>query len=146
MWFSFRKVRVLVMSAGLLSAGSGIAMAHHSFAMFDSDKTLTLKGTIKEIEWTNPHSWFWITVPNEQTGQDQVWGLEGAAPVALVRAGIQKSDIAPGAKVTVSFHPLKNGQTGGQFLTITLPDGRTAGSLKTPIDQLREEGLLKQQH
>lgn len=144
MWKSFHPATVAAAGV-LLTLVNGIAQAHHSFAMFDSDKFITLNGTVKEVEWANPHSWFWITVKNEKTGQQEVWALEGAAPVALVRSGINQTDIAPGAKVSITFHPLKNGQLGGQFLTIQLPDGRTAGSLKTPIDQLREEGLLKKQ-
>jgi len=65
--------------AGILAAGvvclllhSGVASAHHSFAMFDTDKFVTLKGTIKEVEWVNPHSWFWITTINEKTGEPEV--------------------------------------------------------------------------
>jgi len=55
---------------------------------------------------------------------------------------VKKSDLAAGAPVTIVCHPLKNGQKGGQFLTVQFPDGRTAGSLQTPIDQLRDKGLI----
>src|SRR5215472_1424486 len=60
------------------------AVAHHSFAMFDANKTVTLQGTVKAFEWTNPHSWILVNVPNAQ-GRPEEWTIEAGAPAGLVR-------------------------------------------------------------
>jgi hypothetical protein len=99
------------------------AMAHHSFDMFDMSKSITLTGTIKEFQWTNPHTWTWIDVPNDKGGVD-TWGIEGMSPNFLGRRGWTKHTLNPGDKVTVTIYPLKEGQRGGTFLHATLPDGR----------------------
>lgn len=97
-------------------------MAHHSFEMFDFTKTVTITGTIKEFQWTNPHTWTWIDVPNDKGGVD-TWGLEGMSPNYLGRRGWTKRTLNPGDKVTVTLYPLKHGLNGGTFLRATLPDG-----------------------
>jgi hypothetical protein len=99
------------------------AMAHHSFEMFDSTRTITLTGTIKDFQWTNPHTWTWIDVPNDKGGVD-TWGIEGMSPNYLGRRGWTKNTLKPGDKVTITVFPLKDGLKGGTFLHATLPDGR----------------------
>ncbi len=95
-------------------AGIAIAMysipafAHHSFAMFDADKKMTLEGTIKEFQWTNPHSWILINVPNA-AGQPEQWAIELGAPGGLARQGWVPKTLTPGMKVTAVIHPLKDG-------------------------------------
>ena len=100
------------------------ALAHHSFAMFDADRTVTLQGTVKEFEWTNPHSWLHIMVRDEATGQQSVWALELSSPARLKRMGMSADSVKPGDAVSVTFHPLKDGARGGQFLQAVLPDGK----------------------
>jgi hypothetical protein len=99
------------------------AMAHHSFEMFDSTKTINLTGTIKDFQWTNPHTWTWIEVPNDKGGVD-TWGIEGMSPNFLGRRGWTKHTLNPGDKVTITIFPLKDGQKGGTFLHCTLADGK----------------------
>jgi hypothetical protein len=99
------------------------AKAHHSFEMFDSTRTITLTGTIKDFQWTNPHTWTWIDVPNDKGGVD-TWGIEGMSPNFLGRRGLTKNTLKPGDKVTITVFPLKDGMKGGTFLHATLPDGR----------------------
>jgi hypothetical protein len=99
------------------------AMAHHSFEMFDMTKAVTLTGTIKDFQWTNPHTWTFIDVPNDKGGVD-TWGLEGMSPNFLGRRGWTKHTLNPGDKVTITIAPLKDGQRGGTFLHATLADGR----------------------
>src|SRR5271163_4109503 len=99
------------------------ASAHHSFEMFDSTKTITLTGTIKEFQWTNPHTWTWIDVPNDKGGVD-TWAIEGMSPNFLGRRGWTKRTLNPGDKVTITIYPLKEGKLGGTFLHCTLPDGK----------------------
>jgi hypothetical protein len=99
------------------------AAAHHSFDMFDMTKQVTLTGTIKEFQWTNPHTWTWIDVPNDKGGVD-TWGIEGMSPNFLGRRGWSKRTLNPGDKVTITIYPLKEGKMGGTFLHATLPDGK----------------------
>ena len=103
------------------------ASAHHSFAMFDSDKTLTMTGTVKEFEWTNPHSWLRIIVEDQASGKPLQWALEMGAPAQQARVGWKPDSVKPGDKVTVIIHPLKDGSRGGQFITATLPNGSILG-------------------
>jgi hypothetical protein len=99
------------------------ALAHHSFEMFDSTRTITLTGTIKDFQWTNPHTWTWIDVPNDKGGVD-TWGIEGMSPNYLGRRGWTKNTLKQGDKVTITVFPLKDGLKGGTFLHATLSDGR----------------------
>lgn len=108
------------MLALVLAAAS--AWAHHSFTMFDSTKMVTLTGTIKEFQWTNPHTFTWIDVPNQSGGVD-TWAIEGMSPNYLGRRGWTKNTLKPGDKVSVVILPLKDGSKGGTFLRCTLADG-----------------------
>ena len=103
------------------------AFAHHSYAMFDNTKTITLSGTIRTWEMTNPHSYLWIVVPKEGSAQPEIWGLEGGGIQSLQRAGITKSAVKPGEKVKVELNPLRDRRTGGRLKRITLADGRVIG-------------------
>ena len=110
---------------GLILMGvvaSGL-LAHHSFTMFDMTKTVELEGTVKEFQWTNPHTFAWIEVPNKDGGMD-VWGIEGMSPNYLGRRGWTKRTLKQGDKVKVTIYPLKDGQKGGTFLRCVLPDGK----------------------
>lgn len=98
------------------------ALAHHSFTMFDSAKTVTLTGTIKEFQWTNPHTFTWIEVPN-QSGVVETWAIEGMSPNYLGRRGWTRNTLKPGDKVSIVINPLKDGSKGGTFLRCTLADG-----------------------
>ena len=108
--------------AAIAVAFAAPALAHHSFAMFDAEKTVTMQGTVKEFEWTNPHSWIQIDVPNENGSVDR-WSVECNSPNNLVRMGWKSTSLKPGDKVTILIHPLRNGDRGGSFLSVTLPDG-----------------------
>jgi hypothetical protein len=103
------------------------AFAHHSFAMFDAEKKVTLQGTVKEFQWTNPHSWILLNVPNAQ-GVNEQWAIELGAPGGLARQGWVPKTLTPGMKVTAVIHPLKDGTHGGQFMAVTLPDGKMLGN------------------
>ncbi|MGC1458593.1 MAG: DUF6152 family protein [Steroidobacteraceae bacterium] len=105
-----------------LAALPTAVLAHHSYAMFDMSQTVTLQGTIRDFQWTNPHSWIWIDVPNAQ-GTAEQWGIEGMSPNYLARRGWSKHTLKPGDKVSVLIHPLKGSERGGSFLSVTLADG-----------------------
>ena len=100
-------------------------LAHHSPVMFDMVKTQTLEGTVVEFAWTNPHSSIQLDVQTP-TGVER-WGVEMGSPNSMVKAGWKSNIIKAGDKVTVSVHPLKSGEPGGIFMSITLPDGRKLG-------------------
>jgi hypothetical protein len=97
------------------------AFSHHSFAMFDANQTMTLEGTVKEFQWTNPHAWIMLTVVKD--GQSQDWAIEMGGPNRLAREGWRQNTLTPGMPVKLLIHPLRDGTNGGQFLEVTLPDG-----------------------
>ena len=103
------------------------ALAHHSFAMFDAEKKVTLDGTVKEFQWTNPHSWILLTVSDAQ-GKAEQWAIEMGGPSGLARQGWVPKTLTPGMKVQAVIHPLRDGTPGGQFMAVTLPDGTQLGN------------------
>jgi uncharacterized protein DUF6152 len=118
-------VKVVSLTAAVAAAAFATpAPAHHSFAMFDAEQTVTLQGTVKEFEWINPHSWLRILVKDEKTGQLAVWALELSSPARLKRMGMSADSVKAGDAVSVTFHPLKDGARGGQFLQAVLPGGK----------------------
>ena len=121
------KLKALSLAAMAVAMYAAPALAHHSFAMFDADKKMTLEGTIKEFQWTNPHSWILIMVPNAQ-GTPEQWAIELGAPGGLARQGWLPKTLTPGMKVSAVIHPLKDGTHGGQYMAVTLPDGKTMGN------------------
>jgi hypothetical protein len=100
------------------------ASAHHSFAMFDATKEVTLSGTVKEFEWTNPHSWLRVTVNDAKTGKPVLWALELSSPARLTTMGMHADTVKAGDVVSVTFHPMKDGTRGGQFMAAKLPNGK----------------------
>jgi uncharacterized protein DUF6152 len=114
--------------AGIAVVMSAIpVVAHHSFAMFDAEKSKTLEGTVKEFQWTNPHSWILMTVNNAQ-GQPEQWAIEMGGPGGLARQGWVPKTLTPGMKIKTIIHPLRDGTNGGQFMAVTLPDGTQMGN------------------
>jgi Family of unknown function (DUF6152) len=105
--------------AGMLtSVGAG---AHHSFAMFDRSKEVTLVGTVKDFQWTNPHCWLQLAVSSN--GDTHEWSLEGGSPGILGRNGWKRTSLQPGDKVTVTIYPLGSGEPGGSFIQVNKADG-----------------------
>ncbi len=103
---------------------SAPAFAHHSAAGIDRGKTLTLAGTVKAFGWQNPHSWMEVEVPDDK-GVVTTWKVEMTSPAFLIRAGWKASTLKPGDKVTVKVFPLRDGDPGGLFQSVTLADGST---------------------
>src|SRR5665213_747481 len=112
--------------AALTLAYCGVAAAHHSFAMFDQSKNLPLKGTVHDFQWTNPHAFIDVDVPNTTGGTD-LWKVELNSPNNLKRQGWKSTLMAPGDKVTVVINPLRDGAKGGLFVAVTLADGKVMG-------------------
>ena len=106
-----------------LAAFASPLLAHHSFTMFDMTKKITLAGSVTSFEWTNPHSYIEIDVPDEQSGVRH-WSIEMGSPSILQQSGWKFSSLKKGDKTTLIISPLKNGKPGGFLNTATLPDGR----------------------
>jgi hypothetical protein len=98
------------------------AAAHHSTAMFDFAKTVEIKGTIKEFQWTNPHTWTKVDVEGQGPAVVE-YGLEGMSPNYLSRNGWSKRTLKTGDKVVLQVHPLKDGRPGGFMVSVKLTDG-----------------------
>jgi Family of unknown function (DUF6152) len=109
---------------GLLAgtALAPLAYAHHSGAMFDMQKELTLQGTVKDFQYTNPHSWL-IVLVKDKNGADVEWSFETEGPSTLLQAGIKRSSLQAGDKVTVKTHPMKDGRPAGTWNEVTKSDG-----------------------
>ncbi|HLH98900.1 MAG TPA: DUF6152 family protein [Xanthobacteraceae bacterium] len=107
-------------------------VAHHSFAMFNAGATKTVEGVIKEFQWTNPHSWIVMMVPNSD-GQLEQWAIEMGGPIGLARQGWTPKTLKPGMQVKTVIHPMNDGSNGGQFMAITLPDGTLMGNVNAPV-------------
>ena len=118
--------RTLFTSLGLVVALAASVAAHHSPVMFDRTVTKTIVGTVVKFTWTNPHSAIQLDVPNDGGGVDR-WGVELGSPQSMARNGWRSNIIKAGDKVTVVVNPLKSGEFGGIFVSLTLPDGRTLG-------------------
>ena len=102
------------------------ALAHHSMAMFDQTKTVTLSGTVKEFQWTNPHCYIQLMV-KDASGKDVEWSLEMGAPMYLYAKGWRPSALKAGMPIKVTINPLRNGDPGGVVLTATTADGKQIG-------------------
>jgi hypothetical protein len=112
--------------AGIALSIATPAMAHHSFAMFDRDKNVTMTGIVKEFEWTNPHVWIHLTAP-DAAGKPVEWSFEMQAIAQDSRLGWRSDSVKPGDRVSIDFHPLKDGSRGGQLVAATLADGKRLG-------------------
>ena len=99
--------------------------AHHSGAMFDREKVIELKGTVKELQWSNPHIWIQVVV--QENGAPKEWSLEGGSPNTLSRQGWRSTTFKPGDEVTVRFNPMKDGTAAGAFVGAKFSDGKTIG-------------------
>lgn len=116
----------LAIALALVGSGSSLALAHHSFAMFDASKFQSKAGVVKEVQWTNPHVWVRLTV--QEDGKEVDYSYEGAAIAVLKRVGWLRDSVKVGDKVTIVGHPYKDGRPGGSIEHVVLPDGQKLGT------------------
>jgi Ni/Co efflux regulator RcnB len=121
-------MRRLVLAAILAATVAAPASAHHSAAMFDRTRSVDLKGTVKEFQWTNPHSWIQVEAPGPD-GKMEEWAVECGSPNTLARNGWRPGSFKPGDKVTVRIGPMKDGSKAGIFVGAVLADGRILGQM-----------------
>jgi hypothetical protein len=116
----------LSLGLGALLLWAGAVFAHHSDAMFERGRTLELTGTVKEFQFTNPHTWLQVLVEDEN-GKEVEWSLEWGSPNQLGRQGIRPSTFTAGAKITVRTNPMIDGSPAGAFVGAKFDDGKTVG-------------------
>ncbi len=113
------RLKAAALAAGVaLAALPGASFAHHSFAMFDFTKPMTLKGTVKDFQWTNPHVILWVYA-DAASGQPELWTVELTSPGNLTRQGWTRQSLKAGDKVSVQISPLRDGEHGGGFRQAT---------------------------
>ena len=115
--------------AGAPALAAGAAQAHHSFAMFDMTKEVTVSGTVRQFQWTNPHAYIQL-VAKDAEGRDVEWSMEMGAPMYLYARGWRPKTIKAGDKITVKINPLRSGKPGGMVIEATMADGKTLGNRK----------------
>jgi hypothetical protein len=133
-----RTIGAVLLAAGLAAP----VFAHHSFAMFDTGKPVTIEGIVTSFEWTNPHAYIEVDVPEAKGGQTH-WSIELGSPSILMRAGWKFNTLKKGDKVTAVISPLRNGEPGSLLNRLTLADGRVllngpGGAAATPAAPARQ--------
>ena len=118
-----RALYIALIGLGALTVMAAPGLAHHSAAMFDETKTITVEGVVKEWQLTNPHSWLLVAVTGKD-GKVSVWGFEAEGPSTLQRAGIRPSDLKVGAPLTITGHPMRDGQKAAIWVSATRADGK----------------------
>jgi hypothetical protein len=119
-----RRSVTIALTSALAALGSPRTSAHHSFAaVFDANRPVKVSGTIKRVEWNNPHIWFYLDVTDEN-GSVIEWGFSGAPPGVLMRRGITKDVLKIGATVNVEGFLARDGSNNASGGRVTFPDGR----------------------
>ena len=112
---------------GAVALVAGTAQAHHSFAMFDMTKEVTVNGTVRQFQWTNPHAYIQVVAKDEQ-GRDVEWSMEMGAPMYLYARGWRPRTLRAGQRITVTLNPLRNGRPGGVVRDVTDAEGKPVGT------------------
>ena len=108
--------------AGMSLVVSVPALPHHSFAAFDLKATVSIDGTLTEVKFANPHSWFEVEVKGPD-GKSVLWGVEGLSAAQFVKKGLKRSQMKPGDHVEVVLNPMRSGDPGGSLVSLKLADG-----------------------
>jgi hypothetical protein len=114
-----------VVLGALLLLSALPAAAHHSGVMFDDAKSVTLTGTVKAYQWTNPHCWIQVLVPGPEGTQE--WSVEMGAPFELFRGGWRPTTLKTGDSITVTVRPMRDGTRGGLYVSATDANGKPFG-------------------
>ena len=121
-----RSIRAFTAALPLAALLAAAVSAHHSAAMFDDTKVIEIKGTVKELQWANPHIWLQVIV--EEKGVKREWSIEGGSPNTLSRQGWRSTTFKPGDVIVVRIAPMKDGSPGGNFIGARFEsDGKTIG-------------------
>lgn len=126
------KLKITGFTAIALAAFLVQAQAHHSFVMFDKEKMITISGTLKEFEFSNPHCWLHVATVDPATGRTVEWAFEMGSVSQIAAQGWKADSVKAGDKISVSGHPLKDGSRGGQYRSVKLGDGRSFQQTPNP--------------
>jgi hypothetical protein len=124
---SFAWAAAPVLALAFVMPGVSV-QAHHSMSMFDQQKKVTISGTVRQFQWTNPHCYIQL-VAKDASGKEVEWSMEMGAPMYLYARGWRPSTLKPGAEVEVTAYPLRNGHPGGVVLAVSSPDGKSIGQV-----------------
>lgn len=128
-WFKTpARLKFVAVAASLFMALP--ARAHHSFAMFDMAKSVTLRGNVKELQWTNPHCYVQLLVPDGDKVAE--WSVEMFAPVVMYRVGWRPGTMMPGDMVTIVVHPAKDNRNAGFLVSAVDAHGKSLRSMQLP--------------
>jgi hypothetical protein len=127
--------RIVLIAAGLTLGLGGLAAAHHSGAAYDMDHPKIMEGTVKTVNWTNPHITFVIESDAKDGEPARSWVFEASSPGVLTRSGWTKRSLQPGDHAVFRYAPLRDGNPGGFLLRVTLPSGQELSYSLTPADQ-----------
>lgn len=136
-----RKLRIILASLLAASAllAAGAVLAHHSPAMFDRGKEITLTGEVTEFQWTSPHCWIQLSVPDAKNpdAAPVEWGIEMDNPLGLLRHGWKPGSLKAGDHVVIVAHPLRDGSNGGEVVSVQRDNGEFIGTGDIGAKQLR---------
>jgi len=120
------KLRALpLLGVALLLAGSGTAVAHHSFSQeFDPAKPIKIVGAVTRFDFVNPHSWIHVKAVNPRNGKLEEFHIEGGAPSALLRRGWNRNSLPPGTRIAVEGYAARDDEHRASAASLTFPDGR----------------------
>ncbi len=128
------RIRFVTFLSGVLLAVMPLLLeAHHSGVMFDDKKEITLEGTVKEFQYTNPHSWLLVDVRNKD-GSVTTWGFEAEGPSTLMQRKIRPSDFPFGTRLTITGNPMKDGRPGALWIKAVRADGKVFSPRGRPQD------------
>ena len=120
------KIMSAALAASVVLVAARPLAAHHSAAMFDETKVVELSGTVKALQWTNPHVWLQVMIGDQASATE--WSFEGGSPNSLSRQGWRSTTFKPGDVIAVRIAPMKDGSPGGNFIGARFEaDGRTIG-------------------
>jgi hypothetical protein len=120
---------------GAITSLSGMAVAHHSGAAYDMEHPKTMEGTVKTVNWTNPHITFVIESDAKDGQSAQTYVFEVSSPGVLTRSGWTKRSLQPGDHAVFHYAPLRDGNPGGFLMKVDLPDGKELSFSLTPAEQ-----------
>ena len=127
--------KIAFLAASLLLSFGGIAAAHHSGAAYDMEHPRTMEGTVKTVNWTNPHITFVIETDAKDGEPAKTLTFEVSSPGVLTRSGWAKRSLQPGDHAAFHYAPLRDGNPGGFLMRVKLPNGQELSFSLTPADQ-----------
>lgn len=127
---TIRALGGMLLGLGVLVLAPAVSLAHHSFAMFDTKQSITLRGVVKEFRWNNPHVFIQLIARADAGVAQGEWSIEMTSPEHLARLGWRPGTLKAGDRITLVIHPIRDGSKGGQFVRGTAADGTSIG--RTP--------------